>query len=102
MFLALLGLVASCSEPEKVKTAEKQPPFRAHSEEISFTAVLESFTAPGNIRARTTTVLSSRVAGQIERLLVREGDRVRQGQVVVEIENRESATQLRRAQAAAV
>jgi membrane fusion protein, multidrug efflux system len=102
VFLALLGLVASCSEPEKVKTAEKQPPVQAHSEEISFTDVLESFKAPGNIRARTTTVLSSRVAGQVEHLLVREGDRVRQGQVVIEIENRESAAQLRRAQAAVV
>jgi len=103
VFITLLGFVASsCSEPGKEKAAEKHPPVPAHSEEISFTAVFDSFTAPGNIRARTTTVLSSRVAGQIERLAVREGDRVRQGQVVVEIENRESAAQLRRAQAGVV
>lgn len=92
---------ASCSEAEKPRAAEMHS-VQARSEEIQLATVSDSFQAPGTLRARTATVVSSRVAGQIELLAVREGDRVRKGQVVVEIENRESVVRLRRARATVV
>ena len=102
VFFALFAVMASsCSEPDKAESAAKDP-VRAHSEAIQSATVSDSFEAPGTVRARTTTVLSSRVSGQIELLAVREGDRVRQGQVVAEIENREAAARLRRVRAAVV
>ena len=100
-FFALLGLVASCSEPEKARSTENHS-IRAHSEAVQLATVIDSFEAPGTIHARTATVLSSRVSGQIERLSVREGDRVRQGLVVAEIENREAVARLQRARATVV
>jgi multidrug efflux pump subunit AcrA (membrane-fusion protein) len=74
---------------------------RARTAVIEFTTVPNQFQAPGTIRARTRTVLSSKVVGQILSVPVREGDRVKAGQALAEIDNRESAAQLRRAQAAA-
>jgi multidrug efflux pump subunit AcrA (membrane-fusion protein) len=81
--------------------AGNKPSVRAHTQIIQFSTVSDRFQAPGTIRARVATVLSSRIVGQITSLAVREGDRVRQGQVLAEIDSRDAAAQLRRAQAAA-
>ena len=62
--------------------------------------VTDSFESPGTIKSKTRTVLSSKVVGQILTLPVREGDRVREGELLVEIEGRDASAQLRRAQAA--
>lgn len=75
---------------------------RAESEIIQLSTVSDFFQAPGTIRARTGTVVSSKIAGQIVSLSVREGERVREGQVIAEIENREAVAQLRRTQAGVV
>lgn len=102
MFFALLGLVlSSCSEPEKATSTETRS-VQAHSETVHLTSVSDFFQAPGTLRARITTVVSSRVSGEIQLLAVREGESVRRGQVLVEIENREATARLRGAQAAVV
>jgi len=63
-------------------------------------ATLEDFyEASGTIRPTTSTVLSSRIMGTVISIRVREGDRVSAGQVVAEIDNREGATQLEKANA---
>ena len=79
---------------------EGRPAVRAHTEVVQFSKVSDQFQAPGTIRAKTSTVLSSKIVGQILSLNVHEGDRVHQGQVVAEIESRDTSAQLRRAQAA--
>jgi multidrug efflux pump subunit AcrA (membrane-fusion protein) len=97
---SLCVLLASCRDSGQVNAGYK-PSVRADTQQIQFTTVSDEFQAPGTIRARIATVLSSRILGQITSLAVREGDRVRQGQAMVEIDDRETAAQLRRAQAAA-
>ena len=101
VFAILIFALSSCSNPEKAESSETHS-VQAHSEKIQLTTVADSFQASGTLRAKTSTVLSSRVAGQIELLAVRAGDRVRQGQVVAEIESRDAGVRLRRAQAAVV
>jgi multidrug efflux pump subunit AcrA (membrane-fusion protein) len=97
---SLCLLSASCGSSPQVNAGDK-PSVRAHTQIIQYSTVSDRFQAPGTIRARVTTVLSSRIFGQITSLSVREGDRVRQGQVVAAIDSRDAAAQLRRAQAAA-
>jgi multidrug efflux pump subunit AcrA (membrane-fusion protein) len=75
---------------------------RGKTEIIQLSTVADFFQAPGTIRARTATVVSSKIAGQILSLSVREGERVHEGQVIAKIENREAGAQLRRAQAGVV
>jgi RND family efflux transporter MFP subunit len=57
------------------------------------------YVAAATVRSKTTSVLSSRIIGYIVAIQVREGDRVRAGQLLVEIDNRDAAAQLQRAQA---
>ncbi|ROQ91043.1 efflux RND transporter periplasmic adaptor subunit [Desulfosoma caldarium] len=53
----------------------------------------------GTVRAARISVLSSKVPGRITAILVREGDRVRQGQVLARIDDRETAAGVAQAQA---
>jgi membrane fusion protein, multidrug efflux system len=95
MQLALVSCVSAGHEK-----SEARPAIRAQTILVQPSTIRSSFAAPGTIRARTQTVLSSKVAGQITFIPVREGDRVREGQVLVEIEGRDVSAQLRRAEAA--
>jgi multidrug efflux system membrane fusion protein len=99
----LIGLVAlgmvSCgkkeqTEPEKIKTVLK-----VKVETLAASSVEEVYEAVGTVRSKTTSILSSRITGQIRDIHVREGDRVQAGQLLVEIDDREMAAQLRKAQA---
>jgi RND family efflux transporter MFP subunit len=53
----------------------------------------------GTVRSKTTTVLSSKTMGNILAVHVREGDRVRTGQLLIEIDDRDTKAQLQKAQA---
>lgn len=96
---ALSVLAVSCTDATQA-TVDHRPRVQAHTQTLRLTTVTDDFQAPGTIRAKTQTVLSSKVVGQITALPVREGDRVRKGEVLVEIEGRDASAQLRRAQAA--
>lgn len=61
---------------------------------------LESIvSASGKIQARTTVNISSQSMGRVTRLAVQEGDRVKQGQFLVEIDPRSLRTQVARGEA---
>ena len=68
-------------------------------EKVAASSVEDVYHATGTVRAKNTTVLSSRIMGTVISLRVREGDRVNAGQVLIEIDNREAAAQLPKAQA---
>ena len=55
--------------------------------------------ASGKIQARTTVNISSQSMGRVTRLAVEEGDRVKQGQFLVEIDPRSLRTQVVRGEA---
>lgn len=56
-------------------------------------------TASGTIRPVRTVNLSPKAAGRLERLLVEQGDQVKQGQVIAQMENDDVQAQLVQAQA---
>jgi membrane fusion protein, multidrug efflux system len=94
-------LLISCTSREAAKT-EARRPVRAETQVLQMTEITDYFEAPGTVKAKTQTVLSSKMMGNISMLTVREGDRVHSGDVLVEVEGRDAAAQLRRAQAAQV
>jgi multidrug efflux pump subunit AcrA (membrane-fusion protein) len=98
----LISVLAACSGREKEEQETEKPPVRARTEILQPRVVSDFVNAPGNVRARTFTALSSRAMGQILSIAVREGDRVRKGQAVAEIEHREAAAEVKRAQEAIV
>jgi multidrug efflux system membrane fusion protein len=68
-------------------------------ETIKLSSVQEDYEAVGTVRSKTTSVLSSKTVGNILAIHVREGDRVRMGQVLIEIDDRDTRAQLQKAQA---
>jgi RND family efflux transporter MFP subunit len=63
-------------------------------------ASLPSFVSvAGTVRAETTSTLAANVVGTVARVLVAEGDRVRAGDLLVEIDAREPRAQLARTRA---
>ncbi|MFN8002665.1 MAG: efflux RND transporter periplasmic adaptor subunit [Acidobacteriota bacterium] len=97
--LLLTGLASACGKKQEV-AAEKPVVVTGVKLETAALAPLEDFyEATGTVKSRTTTTLSARTMGTVVALRVHEGDRVSAGQTVVEIDNREAAAQLQKAQA---
>jgi membrane fusion protein, multidrug efflux system len=97
--VAFLAGFPSCGKREE-KAPEKVAAVTGVKVEIVKTFPQEDFyDATATVRSKTTSVLSSRIMGYIVAIHVREGDRVRAGQLLVEIDNRDAAAQLNKAQA---
>jgi len=97
MFL-ILGF-SSCGETEK-GLSEKAPAVSGvETEAVTLTAMEEIYEAIGTVRSKTTTVLSSKIMSHLVAIHVREGDWVKAGQLLIELDDREGATRLRKAEA---
>lgn len=59
-------------------------------ETVKTTAVPETIDVVGTVRARTSAVVSTRIPGTISVLRVREGDRVRKGQILAQLDAQEN------------
>ena len=57
--------------------------------------IISTVSAPGNVKAETEVQISAYVMGKITRLPVKEGDKVRQGQVLVQIDPANYAAQVK-------
>ncbi|HEY7913756.1 MAG TPA: efflux RND transporter periplasmic adaptor subunit [Blastocatellia bacterium] len=101
IFALLFGiwLSASCgkSEPESKEQARLIEGVKVDT--IKLSDYDDQYEVAGTVSARTTSVLSSKVLGSVTAIHAREGDRVRAGQLLVEIDSRESRAQLQKAQA---
>lgn len=89
MILALL--LAGCGEAKREAAKTATPPAAipvnvATAAEQSWPAVYE---ATGTVRARTSAVLAARIAGYIREVRVREGDHVREGDLLVTLDSRD-------------
>lgn len=92
-------LNASCSKKQEA-AAKVAPVVKGASiETVKLSSLDDVYEAVGTLRSKTTSVLSSKVVGSIIAMHVREGDRVRAGQVLLEIDNREAKTEVQKAQA---
>lgn len=96
--MALLLLLISCSK--KPATSQQLPVVQgAKIETLQPTSVDDYYEAVGTVRARNSSVVAARIMGSIVALHVREGDTVRAGQTLIEIESREAGIQVQKAQA---
>lgn len=98
LVIALAGLTVACSSDEKKKPDES-------AVEVSVlpatqTAIGGSYETVGVIRSRTRSDVAARMIGDVRRVFVDEGDFVRAGQLLVEIDGREPAAAMERAEAA--
>lgn len=95
----IAAVAASCGGKDEA-AAEKVPTVTGVKLQTVRTAPVEDlYEATGTVRSRTTSVLSSKVIATVRAVHVREGDRVRAGQVLVELDDRDLVAGLRKAQA---
>jgi multidrug efflux system membrane fusion protein len=98
VIFSMLALTA-CGSKEKGESAQTPSISGVGTETITLSPVQKVYEAVGTVRSRTTVVLSSRVVGHILAVPVREGDRVRTGQRLIEIDVRSAVAQWQKAQA---
>jgi len=97
-----LLLLTGCKGKLKPGAAElKRPPVTG----VELTEVLplpvdEYYEASGTVKARTASVVASRVMGTVTSLKVRQGDRVRAGQVLMTLDDRDMVQRVRAAEKA--
>jgi multidrug efflux pump subunit AcrA (membrane-fusion protein) len=92
-----IAALSSCTEREKADRELLQS-IHAQTTPVEPTTISDSLQVPGTLRARSTASLSARTMGQILSVAVREGDYVRKGQLLAEIDNKDTAARLRRAE----
>ena len=95
----LLLLATACAKKQEAATEKPAAVSGVQTEIVSNAATSDYYEAVGTVRAKTSTVLSAKIVGSITSLHAREGDRVRAGQALIEIDNRDARTQVSRAQA---
>lgn len=85
--------LAGCSKQQEAGKAEQGPVAvvkGATLETVRKAALPELLDVVGSVRARTSAVVSPRVPGSISVLRVREGDRVRKGQLLAQLDAQEN------------
>ncbi len=99
LFLMLVVGVSSCGKKEEKSPEKVAVVTGVRVEEVKASTQEDIYEAAATVLSKTISVLSSRIMGSIVAIHVKEGDRVQPGQLLVEIDNREAAAQLKKAQA---
>ncbi|HYL99781.1 MAG TPA: efflux RND transporter periplasmic adaptor subunit [Blastocatellia bacterium] len=94
---ALISL--SCGGAKPV-TQTEPPAKRVPIETVALSTVNDYYDAVGTVKSKTSSVLSPKVLGTIIAVYSKEGDRVRAGQLLIEMDSREVEAQLDKARAA--
>jgi len=104
-FLALIALMAvwtwACSKDRKAVDETVRAPLVGNVEiaVVRNETMDDGFASAGTVTAKKSAVLSSRTTGVIVAVNAREGDRVKRGQTLVEIDGRDVRAELQGAQA---
>lgn len=89
----ILLLTSSCGRKKAIVSAPAEPA-NIGTLRVAPSTVDESYQAVGTVHSATSSVLSAKIMGAVLALHAREGDKVRAGQVLIEIDDRESKAQL--------
>jgi RND family efflux transporter MFP subunit len=99
--LASIAMLSGCggSEPQP-KAASGQPAIPVQTATVSIQQWPDVYEATGTVRARTVTVLSSKLMAYVRQVAVQVGDRVQEGQLLVTLDSQDLDTKVRGAEAA--
>ena len=93
VFMLALAGASSCAKKGEPATTTVPMVQGTKIETVAQQPLDESYEAVGTVRAKATSIVSSQVTGSIVAMRVHEGDTVRAGQVLVEIDSREARIQ---------
>ena len=89
--LALATALPGCGDGGKPAAAAPEP-LAVPLETIRKREMPLTYEAAGTVRSAAVAVIASKILGEVKALPVREGDRVKAGQLLVEIDSRDAAT----------
>lgn len=94
--------LAGCgsSHPPARRTTQSGPAVAVQAHIVSAEDIPSVYEAVGTVRARTAAVISAKVMGYVREVKVAAGDRVRHGQLLVELDARDLEAACRQAEAA--
>lgn len=92
------GSLMACEQPTKSETQELLRPVR--SQQVFLTGSNQVRTFSGTSQAGLEAKLSFKVAGTLQKLFVKVGDKVRQGQIIASLDVRDYDLRVQRAEAA--
>jgi HlyD family secretion protein len=98
IMIALLILSGCAKKPQEQKDQEKTAPVKIEYSEKEDLPEYQSF--PGKVSAENEISLSAKMGGKVETILVKEGDKVKAGQALIKLEQKDVISQLNQAEAA--
>lgn len=98
-FTTIISLI-SCSKKEQTASEEAPQISGIELTEVKPATIDDIYEVSGTIRARTITTLSSRIMGEVTGIYAIEGDRVKQGQLLLTIDDRDYRERLAQAEEA--
>ena len=101
IILAVSQLLISCSDKVKPGSAEvkRQRVTGVTLAQIAPTLVDSYYESAGTVRPKTTSTISARTMGTVRSIMVREGQRVKVGQTLILLDDRDAAQRLSAAEA---
>ncbi len=97
--MLLAALAPSCGKKQETETAKPSMVKDVKIEKVVAGPIDDFYEATGTVRSTTTSIVASRIMGSIIAVRVHEGERVRAGQLLIEIDSRDADAQLQSAQA---
>lgn len=97
--LIILIIIASAGCEEKPEVTQKEVVRGLTTEEVKLKEVEDYIEIPGTIRAKTVSRVASRVMGTVTAVRVKDGDTVKEGDILVTIDDRELKEALKFAEA---
>lgn len=95
-----LAILGGCSDSKTSAPAPSTVVKGVSVSQVTAAILPHTIELSGTVRARTSALVSARIPGTVSVLHVREGDRVRKGQLVAQLESQEHAAQANAAGAA--
>lgn len=96
--LSVLSLTAGCGGGhEAAKTPDSGPALQVRTLAADARQVSDTFEAGGTVQAQTTATISARIMATVREVRVHPGDRVKSGQVLVVLDDRDLSAGVRQA-----
>ena len=95
-----VGLLIIAGIGGKVAASKRVKPVEVRIETVGRQDLVASVTASGQVIPRTKVDISSDITGRITRLAVKDGDEVKEGQLLLQIDPQQFEAQVQRAEAA--
>jgi len=93
---------AACGDGRNTVRESPFPPMDVRVAKAAVRPLRQTFEAGGIVKARTTAQIASRIAAELLEVRVQPGDRVRQGQIVAALDDRDVAARRAQAQASSL